>query len=74
MIWESRNYRTLQGWLLAKHPDLFAEFTAFNRRLKRTYPSTKDLSTTPMFKDLVSRGTGTFLTMSRLRSFRLIVN
>ena len=57
---ESRNYRVLQGWMLVKHPDLFTEFTVFNKQLQRANPARKDLTTSPMFRNFVSAGTGTF--------------
>ncbi len=57
---ESRNYRVLQGWMLVKYPDLYTEFEAFNQRLRSANPARKDLTTSPMFRNFVSTGTGTF--------------
>ena len=60
VIQESRDFRVLQGWMLTLHPDLFAEFVAFNKKLQRDNPARKDLTTSPMFRKFVLEGTGTF--------------
>ena len=60
IIQESRDFRVLQGWMLTLHPDLMADFIAFNDKLRRENPSRKDLSTSPMFRRFICEGTGTF--------------
>ena len=60
IIQESRDFRVLQGWMLALYPDLMADFIAFNDKLRRENPSRKDLSTSPMFRRFIYEGTGTF--------------
>ena len=60
IIRESRDFRVLQGWMLTLHPDLMADFVAFNNKLRRENPFKKDLSTSPMFRRFIYQGTGTF--------------
>ena len=60
IIRESRDFRVLQGWMLTLHPDLMADFVAFNNKLRRENPFKKDLSTSPMFRRFIHEGTGTF--------------
>ncbi len=60
IIQESRDYRVMQGWLLALHPDIMTAFVAFNEKLRKENPSREDLTTSPMFRRFVREKTGTF--------------
>jgi hypothetical protein len=73
VLGESRNYRVMQGWMLVKYPDLYTEFVAFNEQLRRANPARKDLTTSPMFRNFVREGTGTFYCLCD-SAFRLFVN
>jgi hypothetical protein len=60
VIQESRDYRVMQGWLLALYPDIMTDFLAFNEKLRKENPVRKDLTTSPMFRRFVREKTGTF--------------
>ena len=58
VIQESRDHRLMSKWLLKVHPDVLAEFCAYQTKLRESNPIHKDLTTAPQFVRFMAENNG----------------
>ena len=59
VIQESRDHRLMSKWLMKVHPDVAAEFRAFQTGLRVLNPNRRDLTTSPQFVRFITENDGT---------------
>ncbi len=59
VIQESRDYRLMSKWLMKVHPDVAAEFRAYQTGLQVLNPNRRDLTTSPQFVRFMTENDGT---------------
>ncbi len=59
VIQESRDYRLMSKWLMKVHPDVAAEFHAYQTGLRVLNPNRRDLTTSPQFVRFMTENDGT---------------